>query len=93
MSVTSEVHQLLIGHPYVAPTAQLELVEQPWLMYESTAVWRAALSGKHVLVGALVGALVSALVGALATTMMARRATAAGRIFMTTMMIDDVWLR
>ncbi len=55
--------------------AQLELVLQPWLMYESTANLRVAPSGKQLALG-------SALVGALARTMMARRATAAGRIFM-----------
>ncbi len=32
MSVTSEVHQLLIGHPYVPPMVQLEFVEQLWMM-------------------------------------------------------------
>ena len=45
--------------------AQLELVEQLWLIYESTASWRASLVEKHVLVGALVGAMDGIKVGAL----------------------------
>ncbi len=43
----SDVHQLPIGHPQDIPTAHEELVEQPWLIYESTADWRADLVVKH----------------------------------------------
>ena len=47
MSVMSDVHQLPIGHPQDEPMAHEELVEQPWLMYELTALWSAVLLVKH----------------------------------------------
>ena len=47
MSVIYDVHQLPIGHPQDEPMAHEELVEQRWLMYESTALWRAVLLVKH----------------------------------------------
>ena len=57
MSVMPVVHQLPMGHPHVPPMAHPESVEQPWLMYELTAVWRVAPSGKHGLDCALAGAM------------------------------------
>jgi len=47
MSVMRDVHQLPIGHPQDKPMAHEELVEQRWLMYKSTALWRAVLLVKH----------------------------------------------
>jgi hypothetical protein len=47
MSVMSDVHQLPIGHPQDKPMAHEELVEQPWLIYELTALWRSPLLVKH----------------------------------------------
>jgi hypothetical protein len=58
MSVIYDVHQVPIGIPHVWPTTHAELVEQPWLIYSLTAVWRLDLSKKHPFVGNVVGVLV-----------------------------------
>jgi hypothetical protein len=63
MSVIYDVHQVPIGIPHVWPTTHAELVEQPWLIYSLTAVWRLDLSKKHPFVGNVVGVLVGVAVG------------------------------
>ena len=50
MSVMSDVHQVPIGTPQDLPIAHALLVEQPWLIYKSTAVRRSDVVLKHGLV-------------------------------------------